>query len=249
MAKINYNTPEFAEAVKNSKSCSELLRTIGLRPVGGNFATIKKWVSKLDLDISNWTDGRKWNKGLKLKDWKDYSGVNSLKKHLIKHLGHKCEKCLTSVWYDTPIMLEIHHMDGDRTNNDLKNLQLLCPNCHAMTDNWRGKKNAPGQIPTDTLRILSPLPLAVGLRERKPKKEKAIKQKKDKNIPLTKAHWPDIETLKQMISTMSVRSIANKLGVSDNAVRHHVKKRGINISDISMWSKKHGTRSSDWRKT
>ena len=32
-----------------------------------------------------------------------------------------------------PINLEIHHKDGDRTNNSLENLQLLCPNCHSYT--------------------------------------------------------------------------------------------------------------------
>ena len=37
------------------------------------------------------------------------------------------------------IPLEVHHLDGDRMNNELSNLQLLCPNCHALTENWRGK--------------------------------------------------------------------------------------------------------------
>ena len=33
----------------------------------------------------------------------------------------------------------LHHIDGDNTNNKLENLQILCPNCHTMTDNYRGK--------------------------------------------------------------------------------------------------------------
>jgi hypothetical protein len=37
-------------------------------------------------------------------------------------------------------MLELHHKDGDRTNNILSNIELLCPNCHALTDNYRGSK-------------------------------------------------------------------------------------------------------------
>jgi 5-methylcytosine-specific restriction endonuclease McrA len=39
-----------------------------------------------------------------------------------------------------PIPLELHHIDGNHNNNDLSNIQLLCPNCHAQTDNFSNKK-------------------------------------------------------------------------------------------------------------
>lgn len=52
---------------------------------------------------------------------------------------HRCECCMNTMWNDAQIVLEVHHKDGNRRNNELDNLQLLCPNCHAMTDNWRGK--------------------------------------------------------------------------------------------------------------
>ena len=35
-----------------------------------------------------------------------------------------------------PIKLHLHHIDGDHTNNEFDNLQILCPNCHAQTDNY-----------------------------------------------------------------------------------------------------------------
>ena len=35
--------------------------------------------------------------------------------------------------------LEIHHIDGNHKNNHLENLQILCPNCHALTNNYRGR--------------------------------------------------------------------------------------------------------------
>jgi hypothetical protein len=34
----------------------------------------------------------------------------------------------------------LHHCDGDRSNDLLSNLRLLCPNCQALTGNYRGKK-------------------------------------------------------------------------------------------------------------
>jgi predicted HNH restriction endonuclease len=38
-----------------------------------------------------------------------------------------------------PIPLELHHKDGNRYNDQLENLILLCPNCHAFTENYRAK--------------------------------------------------------------------------------------------------------------
>lgn len=52
---------------------------------------------------------------------------------------HKCESCGNDTWINQAIPLEVHHKDGDKTNNELDNLQLLCPNCHALTSTYRGK--------------------------------------------------------------------------------------------------------------
>ena len=52
----------------------------------------------------------------------------------------KCECCGNTEWMGLPIVLELHHIDGNRTNNKLENLQLLCPNCHSVTDNFKSKK-------------------------------------------------------------------------------------------------------------
>jgi hypothetical protein len=34
--------------------------------------------------------------------------------------------------------LEIHHKDNDYRNNNEENLELLCPNCHALTEGYKG---------------------------------------------------------------------------------------------------------------
>ena len=51
----------------------------------------------------------------------------------------KCECCENTIWNGQPIPLEVHHKDGDKNNNNLDNLQVLCPNCHALTSTYRGK--------------------------------------------------------------------------------------------------------------
>lgn len=51
----------------------------------------------------------------------------------------KCEICNIENWQGKPLKLQIHHIDGNRNNNDLENLQILCPNCHSQTDNFCSK--------------------------------------------------------------------------------------------------------------
>lgn len=45
---------------------------------------------------------------------------------LIAQRGTKCERC----GYSKLEILHVHHKDRDRDNNDLSNLELICPNCH-----------------------------------------------------------------------------------------------------------------------
>jgi Zn finger protein HypA/HybF involved in hydrogenase expression len=54
---------------------------------------------------------------------------------------HQCEKCKLKKWLKKSIPLELHHVNGDREDNRLKNLKLICPNCHSLTPNNSGKAN------------------------------------------------------------------------------------------------------------
>ena len=47
-----------------------------------------------------------------------------------------CEECGISSWRGRPLSLALHHVNGDRDDNRLENLALLCPNCHSQTDNF-----------------------------------------------------------------------------------------------------------------
>jgi hypothetical protein len=55
---------------------------------------------------------------------------------------HRCEKCNNTQWNNSIIPLELHHINGDSNDNELSNLQLLCCNCHAQTDNYKSKNRS-----------------------------------------------------------------------------------------------------------
>lgn len=64
-----------------------------------------------------------------------------LKRRLIQEGLKKgiCEGCGISEWRGRPLSLQLHHVNGDGSDNRLHNLQLLCGNCHSQTDNWGGR--------------------------------------------------------------------------------------------------------------
>ena len=61
---------------------------------------------------------------------------------------HRCEACGRTAWRGRPIPLELDHVNGDRWDNRVDNLRLLCPNCHALTPTYRGR-NIRRRVGTD----------------------------------------------------------------------------------------------------
>lgn len=151
---------EFEQLVKESRSFQDLANKIGyIKTGGGTQEVLKKVVKERNLDVSHFT-AQRWNKGNH-----DYSTFkeNVPKKNgkttldaIIELRGRKCEQCGSVSWLDQPINLEIHHKDGNHNNNSLDNLQLLCPNCHSYTENYRGKNNT-GKIKVSDEQLIEAL--------------------------------------------------------------------------------------------
>ena len=151
MSKVGYTLDDVRKAVADNKSVAGVLRQLGLRPIGGNYRTINRIISENEMDVSHFT-GQGWNVGLKFRPNKGVSDHEifvmdssykcswRLREHYKKTTGIRhCEKCGLEIWQGQPIPLEIHHVNGDNTDNRLENLLLLCPNCHALTNNYRGR--------------------------------------------------------------------------------------------------------------
>lgn len=138
----NFTKEQLQEKMNAVYSQSAFLKELGYTGTGGN-ATIafnKIIETYPDLTYSHFT-GQGWNKGSNSYDklTSDFVGKKeTIKRALLAHRGHKCECCGLSEWLNQPIALEVHHKDGNNQNNDVNNLELLCPNCHAQTDYYRG---------------------------------------------------------------------------------------------------------------
>lgn len=135
----NYTDSDIINACKNSISYSEVLDKLNLKVAGGNYRNLQKNIDRLNINISHFKHQAS-NQGKEFKKFEDLIKPDSIKKRLIKYRGHRCQRCNNIKWLNDKIPLELHHIDGNNRNNIKLNLQLLCPNCHALTDNYRNNK-------------------------------------------------------------------------------------------------------------
>lgn len=68
-----------------------------------------------------------------------YIKSSVLKEKLIKegYKENKCESCGITSWLGKDIVLELHHKNGNHYDNDINNLQILCPNCHSIQESHK----------------------------------------------------------------------------------------------------------------
>ena len=97
-----------------------------------------------DFQYKEWV--RNWKSGTEDGVVAGYALSRRIRRYMLEKNDCKCEKC---GWgekneYTGNIPLQVHHIDGNCQNNKEENLQLLCPNCHSLTENFGSRnKNAP----------------------------------------------------------------------------------------------------------
>lgn len=154
-----YTKEWLEELCAESFSYAEVLRKAGRKQGGGAQDTLKRKIAEYEIDISHFT-GQGWNGH---SNTTTKSGSNEkyqleevfcknspvtqkvLRGYVERHniLEYKCVNCgCDGNWQGGKIALEIDHENGDNTDNTVENLRYLCPNCHALTDTYRGKNKA-----------------------------------------------------------------------------------------------------------
>jgi hypothetical protein len=149
MRKSKYTKELLQKEAYEVESISGLLKKLGLEISGGSHRFIKSKLVLHEIDTKHFT-GQLWSKGKKLGEnfYKTQRPLDDiLKKNTVypscrlKHRLYKaglkkevCELCQLTNWRNYKLPLELHHKNGDPNDNELKNLQILCPNCHSTID-------------------------------------------------------------------------------------------------------------------
>lgn len=142
-----HNREELEQAVKTSVSYAGVCRKLGRKPVGGTITNIALMCRRWSIDVSHMT-GQAHNKGKRSNKRIPANrqlvmgtpnchriSAGRLRKWLFEMgVKHVCNKCGIDKWNGEPLVLEIDHIDGQYWNNQLDNLQFLCPNCHSQKE-------------------------------------------------------------------------------------------------------------------
>jgi hypothetical protein len=147
---VRHTEQQLREAVRASRSTAEVVRRLGINPVGGNQAHIGRRIRTFGIDTSHFVvprpRGRRPLRDVLVLGRPQEGRVpgERLRRALIR-LGcpENCVGCgIGAVWNGEPLRLEVDHINGEWWDNRAENLRLLCPNCHAVTDTYRGRKRA-----------------------------------------------------------------------------------------------------------
>jgi len=128
----------FRKTIKESGSFFEVGKKLG---VARRF--VKQWVASKGIDISHFVKCRNRtssSEDVLVNNGKRRNGIVKtcvLRENLVPYICGDCGR--RPEWNGKPLTLQIHHKDGDSTNNEIGNLGFLCPNCHTQTKTYTGR--------------------------------------------------------------------------------------------------------------
>lgn len=229
-ARGNYQKQNIVLAVENSKSITDVIKYLGLRTAGGNYAVIKKYIKLYGIDTSHFTPQseiikivvdrfvRKPLSEILIKN-KFNLCSSSVKERLYKEglKKRKCELCgQEEIWMGKRMSLILDHKNGIHSDWRIENLRIVCPNCNATLDTHCGKNNIKKKCTKCNIQIKHKGKFCRNCYGEELQGKPKFNTRKVKNRPDEKQLFKDINEL-------GYCGTGRKYGVSDNAIRKWLK--------------------------
>lgn len=146
----NLEKEKLQKILDSSSTLAEAIMKIGLSLHANNYKELNNRIIKDCLSLEKLKENKKGkcfggNKPIELENLlvKDSTyNRKHLKVRLIKEnlIEYKCAICNnTGEWNNQKLVLQLDHINGINTDNRLKNLRFLCPNCHTQTETYAGR--------------------------------------------------------------------------------------------------------------
>lgn len=222
-----YTIEELAEATKNSITLKEIIDKLGLRDHTFYRRQVKADIVKNNIDDSKLDSPRTPARNTNILSLDDilnnkiYLGSHKLKIKLLKNnlISYECSECKLDSWNNKPLSLQLDHIDGNRFNNNLTNLRLLCPNCHSQTETFSNKRAKIIKYCAKCKKSISKRALYC---------QKCAREENK----IFKINWPPLTELVSMIENTSYKDTAKSLGVSDNSIKKHLIRNNVDLTVI-----------------
>lgn len=230
MSRVTYSDADLAAAVQQAWNYSEVLRILGTTPHGGAITHFRRRIERLGLDTTHFT-GKPRNPGVRLNGPRArrpaetvlVTGTKRVAVALLRRAMTEvgiplvCAACgLGDMWNGLPIVLEVDHINGNPHDNTPANVRFLCPNCHSQCRDT----NRPHKHRNKTTFVCA------ACNGPKKTRESILCQACRNTGPRPEQHkivWPDITELQHMVTSTSRVAVANRLGVSETAVRKRLR--------------------------
>lgn len=235
-----YTEAEAHEAIADSKSYSEALRKLGLRPAGGNHRLFRRRVDEIwKIPTEHFDPHARSRESLVARSTRPLEeylveGSTITRHHLKMRLyrdGIKqpvCEICgQGEIWRGEVMAMILDHINGVPDDNRLENLRIVCPNCDATLDTHCGRKNRSRVVQPPCEECGRPFyPTHAQTRfcsqtcagEEKRRQRTGVPQPARRRV-----ERPPYEQLMEEIRASSYLAVGRRYGVSDNAIRKWVR--------------------------
>lgn len=244
--KYKYTDKELRLAVKSSDSFTEVFTALGMRKSGSAHKIIKRRCDDLGIDYTHFYSKRH-GKRISLDEYLVLDGraisSSDLKKKLLDagRIQLKCSRveCGIEDWFGSQSIFDLDHINGNRHDNRIENLRVLCANCHRLTETW-GRRSNQERVPVIAAQsrpMKEParycecgIPLSTGAAKMCGSCWKASDKSTFK--------FKSVEDTIKDVESLGYTGAAALIGCSDNGLRKYLRRNGVDTADVKRVNNK-----------